>query len=77
MKKIFLAALLALLAISISSITQPEEEMALKPHDPIYIDGNEDFTPENGVVSGSGTENDPYVIEGWVIGDFSDDGIII
>ncbi len=37
------------------------------PHDPIYIFGDEDFTWENGVVGGSGTPDDPYVIEGWVI----------
>ena len=72
MKKIFLAALLVLLVVSIPSITQPEEETTLKPHDPIYINGNEEFTAENGVVSGSGTEEDPYIIEGWEIigGDF-------
>jgi len=67
MKKVFLAALLTLLIVSIPSITQPEEGMALKPHDPIYIEGNQDFTPENGVASGSGTEDDPYIIEGWDI----------
>ena len=39
----------------------------LHSHDPIYIDGNEDFTPANGVTSGSGTENDPYIIENWDI----------
>ena len=37
------------------------------PHDPIYIHSDEDFTFENGVISGSGTENDPYIIEGWEI----------
>lgn len=37
------------------------------PHDPIYIHGDEAFTWENGVVKGSGTPDDPYVIEGWVI----------
>ncbi len=37
------------------------------PHDPIYIFGDEDFTWENGVVRGSGTPDDPYVIEGWII----------
>ena len=36
-------------------------------HAPILIDGNDDFTPENGVTGGSGTELDPYVIEGWEI----------
>ena len=33
--------------------------------DSIYIFGNEDFTAENGVVSGSGSSGDPYIIEGW------------
>ena len=34
---------------------------------PIYIHGDEGFTWENGVVRGSGTPEDPYVIEGWII----------
>jgi len=36
-------------------------------HDPITILGNSDFTVENGVVSGSGTTEDPYLIAGWEI----------
>ncbi len=36
-------------------------------HEPIYIFGDEDFTYSNGVMSGSGTSADPYVIEGWSI----------
>ncbi len=36
-------------------------------HEPIYIYGNGDFTFENGVMSGSGSADDPYVIEGWRI----------
>ena len=36
-------------------------------HPPIIIDGNDDFTSENGVTGGSGTENDPFIIENWVI----------
>jgi parallel beta-helix repeat protein len=35
---------------------------------PITILGNSDFTEENGVLSGSGTAADPYVIAGWEIG---------
>ena len=35
---------------------------------PITILGNGDFTEENGVLSGSGTAGDPYVIAGWEIG---------
>lgn len=38
-----------------------------EPHDRIVIMGNEDFTAENGVRSGEGTYQDPYVIEGWEI----------
>jgi len=36
-------------------------------HEPIYIYGDDDFTIENGVMSGSGTADDPYIIEGWRI----------
>lgn len=36
-------------------------------HAPIRINSNEDFTSENGVVSGSGTKDDPYIISGWEI----------
>jgi len=37
------------------------------PRSPIYIYGDDGFTWANGVVEGSGTAADPYVIEGWVI----------
>ncbi|MCX8173453.1 MAG: right-handed parallel beta-helix repeat-containing protein [Thermoplasmata archaeon] len=37
------------------------------PRAPIRINGDADFTPMNGVVSGAGTQNDPYVIESWDI----------
>jgi len=36
-------------------------------HEPLYIYGNSGFTVENGVFSGSGSEDDPYIIEGWRI----------
>lgn len=39
----------------------------LKNHSPIRIIGNDEFLPENGVTGGSGTEEDPYLIENWVI----------
>ncbi len=35
--------------------------------DPILIDGDAGFTSANGVVGGSGTSLDPFVIEGWEI----------
>jgi len=37
------------------------------PRGPIYINGDDNFIPANGVTSGSGTENDPYIIENWDI----------
>ena len=47
------------------------------PHDPIYINGNDEFTFENGVTGGSGTPNDPFIIEDWDINASSQDGITI
>ena len=47
------------------------------PHDPIYIDGNDNFTSENGVTGGSGTYSDPYIIEDWEIDASSKHGIKI
>lgn len=50
-----------------------------RPHPPIHIDGDEDFTQEgpsgdgtrtrlaSGVTGGQGTPEDPYVIRGWCI----------
>lgn len=42
-------------------------ELAYIPHAPIRILSNADLTPQNGVTGGSGTQSDPYVIEGWII----------
>lgn len=36
----------------------------------IRIDSDLAFTAENGVVSGSGTKSNPYIIEGWKIGPY-------
>jgi parallel beta-helix repeat protein len=41
--------------------------LELVPRDKIIIMADEDFTTENGVVSGSGSSGDPYIIEGWEI----------
>jgi hypothetical protein len=37
------------------------------PRSPIWTVGNDNFTLDKGVTSGSGTPDDPYVIEGWDI----------
>lgn len=39
----------------------------LTSHSPIIIYGDSNFTAANGVVSGTGTQSDPYVIAGWKI----------
>jgi len=49
----------------------------LVPRGPILIDGNADFTPANGVTSGSGTADDLYIIEGWDISAENANGIEI
>jgi parallel beta-helix repeat protein len=37
------------------------------PHFPIYILGDRGFKRWKGIIDGSGTENDPYIISGWNI----------
>lgn len=41
---------------------------ALTIYLPLRIDSDADFTAENGVTGGSGTESDPWIISGWDIG---------
>jgi hypothetical protein len=41
------------------------------PHAPILITNDSDFTRVNGVVSGSGTATDPYLISNWQIKDLT------
>jgi len=36
-------------------------------HSPIRINSNTDFTFDNGVTSGTGVWNDPYIIDNWII----------
>ena len=40
---------------------------ALQPRGPIHIDGNASYTTANGVRSGTGTKQDPYIISDWLI----------
>jgi parallel beta-helix repeat protein len=39
----------------------------LQAHDPIWITGNAEFTSTRGVTGGTGTANDPFIIQGWDI----------
>jgi len=56
---------------------EPPPAPEVIPHEPIYIDGNDNFTETNGVVSGDGTESNPYIIEGWDINASTTNGIEI
>jgi parallel beta-helix repeat protein len=64
----------SLLAVGIGTI---QVQGILTSHDPISINGDNQFTSPNGVTSGSGTQSNPYIIENWVINASSADGISI
>jgi len=55
----------------------PAKSLALTVHDTILIDGNAGFNNASGVVWGSGTESDPYIIADWEISALLAHGIII
>ena len=80
--------LLVSLALAALSISVPEDRTQHQypertarttyiTHNPILIDGNAGFTNASGVVWGSGTESDPYMIEGWDINASTANGIEI
>lgn len=61
-------ALAVLLSLSLTVLVNlPEEASAYTVRGRITIDGNSNFISQYGVVSGSGTWNDPFIIEGWEI----------
>jgi len=75
---IVVVVVLATLAVPSAGATQPATVVsALSAHAPIDIEGNAGFIAANGVVSGSGTLTDPYVISGWSISSTSAQGIQI
>ena len=74
-RRVFLATVVAfalgLAAVSATSADSSEHIIAYTPHGQISFFSDDEFTSENGVTGGSGTYEDPYVIEGWSI-DISD-----
>jgi len=75
MKKLISCVMTLLIIFSTLPTFAPQVEAQLEdltPHDPISIRSDSDFTPENGVTGGSGTPEDPYIIEGWEIADQPD-----
>jgi len=67
----------SIMALAIPLLSPSPVYAGLTSHNPIYIIGNAGFTPANGVVRGSGTENNPYIIENWDISTENTDGIHI
>ncbi|MFC2105441.1 nitrous oxide reductase family maturation protein NosD [Candidatus Bipolaricaulota bacterium] len=57
--------LIVLLVVACVSLGVVGED--LLPHDPISIMSDDDLVAENGVISGDGTIDDPYLIAGWTI----------
>ncbi|MEM3445178.1 MAG: right-handed parallel beta-helix repeat-containing protein [Thermoplasmata archaeon] len=70
-----LPALILILCLTFSQVATGRVEVSAQAveqklhsfHIQIHIQGDSDFTTANGVVSGSGTQSDPYIIEGWEI----------
>lgn len=62
-----LAGLGAPPAAAEGSVRGVTDATLLQTRGPIEIESDADFTPANGVRSGSGTEADPFVISGWRI----------
>jgi PKD repeat protein len=60
-------SMLAILMFTVLSISSDIVAADLTPRGAILIEGDADFTTANGVVSGSGTPLNPYVISGWNI----------
>jgi parallel beta-helix repeat protein len=63
--------------VSVFGVIIPTTTSAYTNHDPIYINGNAEFTSENGVTDGDGSESNPYIIESWDISASSTHGIEI
>ncbi len=61
--------LVVLVSFSLVLIVGPSPGRAqgLQPHDPILISSNSGFTSANGVTSGLGTFDQPYIISDWEI----------
>lgn len=66
-----------LIAILLSGSAKSSSSSAPVSHAPIFVGNNSSFTPANGVTSGSGTKNNPYIIENWEIDAGSGTGIQI
>lgn len=60
-------SLMVVTATLAALISTPDDATAFAEHGAISIVGDEGFTVDNGVTSGTGSSGDPYIIEGWEI----------
>lgn len=74
---LIIVSLMALAILLLSVGSSSASPGGLTPRAPIGISGNDGFIPASGVTSGSGTENDPYIIENWAIDASTGHGIWI
>src|SRR3989442_7334230 len=64
---------LSMFTIIFLGLVAPVRSAGYQPHPIILIDGNGSFTATNGVTSGTGTNTNPYIIEGWNVTHISND----
>lgn len=78
-KRILVVLILLVSGFSRLLIIAPSAESEYTLHDPISIDGNDDFATQAAIEGwpGDGTEGNPYVIEGYEIIPSYEDGISI
>ena len=79
LKQVGALVIVALFASSFAVVltSVPAKTTAFNLREPILITSDTEFTAENGVVAGSGTANDPYIIAGWEISIIEGNGIFI
>ena len=76
----FLAAFVVLTLVLVTAwiaVPKIKSYVVYIGHDPIHVEGDQGFVAEDGVVGGSGSESDPYVIEGWSVSCGDTSGILL
>jgi len=63
---VFIVAAILIIAV-VLVVVGPKVGSQYSRHGPILVDGDSQFTRSNGVIAGSGSEGDPFVIAGWEI----------
>lgn len=74
---IIVVAVLIVSAVAWLTVKSVFHSSGYTEHSPISITGDGEFTKVNGVVRGSGTASDPYIIAGWEINASGASGIFM